>query len=334
MQLVSLIITVYNGEKYLDACLNSVINQTYSNLEIIIIDDGSNDRSMEILDKYMKIDSRIVVIHQENMGCSYARNRGLLQARGEYVGIIDQDDVIHQNYVAYLMHLIEVTHASVATTHKVKEFAGSLEKMQDISKLDDYEVWSGIKAAQAMLLHNLQVGPWNKLIKKSLLERNAILFQEQFYCGEGLAFSVEAFQASQQVVVGKEIIYFYRIDNAGSGTSSFSEKKLRSALCATDYIWEKLNNKSRRAKRIIRFEKWRTTVSWFVVLSLSKGKNQNLNIYKELKRNSRKNSLNTLFLSVGFKQKILACVFFISPLLGGYLLGRWQNRKTDGKFRR
>ena len=90
---VSVIIPVYNVEKYLQKCLDSVINQTYKNLEIICVDDGSPDNSGGILDAYAQNDSRIIVIHQENAGVSAARNRGLDAATGEYIAFVDSDDV-------------------------------------------------------------------------------------------------------------------------------------------------------------------------------------------------------------------------------------------------
>lgn len=95
--LISIIIPVYNVEKYLERCLNSVINQTYKNLEIILIDDGSTDGSGKICDEFTKKDNRIIVIHKENGGVSSARNKGLEIAQGEYIGFVDSDDYIEEN---------------------------------------------------------------------------------------------------------------------------------------------------------------------------------------------------------------------------------------------
>ena len=96
-KLISIIIPVYNVEKYLEDCLNSVVNQTYKNLEIILIDDGSTDNSGKICDLYAKKDNRIVVIHKENAGVSSARNVGLKIAKGLYIGFVDPDDYIAED---------------------------------------------------------------------------------------------------------------------------------------------------------------------------------------------------------------------------------------------
>ena len=96
-ELISIIVPVYNVEQYLDDCLISIINQTYKNIEIILIDDGSTDKSGKICDEYAKKDSRIIVIHKENGGVSSARNAGLRIAKGAYIGFVDPDDWIAED---------------------------------------------------------------------------------------------------------------------------------------------------------------------------------------------------------------------------------------------
>ena len=100
--LISIIIPVYNAEKYLKKCLDSVINQTYKNLEIILVDDGSTDKSPEICDKYAEKDSRIIVLHKENGGVSSSRNAGLDIFKGEYLSFVDSDDYVEPDYIEYL----------------------------------------------------------------------------------------------------------------------------------------------------------------------------------------------------------------------------------------
>ena len=97
MELISIIVPVYNVEQYLDDCLVSILNQTYKNLEIILIDDGSTDNSGKICDEYAKKDSRIIVFHKENGGVSSARNAGLRIAKGIYIGFVDPDDWIAED---------------------------------------------------------------------------------------------------------------------------------------------------------------------------------------------------------------------------------------------
>lgn len=104
-ELVSVIVPVYNVEKYIARCLESIVAQTYHNIEIIVIDDGSTDLSGSICDEFGKRDSRIIVIHQENMGLSGARNRGLDVMRGQWVTFIDSDDFVHRDFIKYLLYM-------------------------------------------------------------------------------------------------------------------------------------------------------------------------------------------------------------------------------------
>ena len=115
---VSIIVPIYNTEKYLISCFDSILNQTYQNLEIILIDDGSTDNSGKIADDYSKKDSRIKVIHQKNAGQSAARNKGLEKATGEYISFIDSDDKIDPNFIMYLLNAFSSTTAlSVCGIH-------------------------------------------------------------------------------------------------------------------------------------------------------------------------------------------------------------------------
>ena len=105
--LISVIVPVYNVENYLKRCLDSIINQTYQNIEIILIDDGSTDNSGNLCEDYKKIDNRIKVVHKTNGGLSDARNTGIKKAKGKYITFVDSDDYVEYDYVEYLYNLIK-----------------------------------------------------------------------------------------------------------------------------------------------------------------------------------------------------------------------------------
>ena len=113
-KLVSIIIPVYNVEKYLAECIESVLKQTYQNIEILLIDDGSPDNSGKICDEYEEKDSRVRVIHKENGGVSSARNVGLEQANGEYITFIDSDDFVSESYIEELYIALENGNSDLA----------------------------------------------------------------------------------------------------------------------------------------------------------------------------------------------------------------------------
>ena len=111
--LISVIVPVYNKEKYVAECLNSILNQTYSNIEVIIIDDGSTDKSLEICMRYAEEDKRVKVFPQENGGPSAARNKGLDNAKGEYVAFVDADDILERNAYTLMVNELIDTKASI-----------------------------------------------------------------------------------------------------------------------------------------------------------------------------------------------------------------------------
>ena len=115
--LVSVIVPIYKVEKYLGKCVDSIINQTYKNLEIILVDDGSPDNSGKICDEYAKKDNRIKVIHKENGGLSSARNAGLDVATGEFIAFVDSDDRIHLDFVEKLYRAIKEENADIASCY-------------------------------------------------------------------------------------------------------------------------------------------------------------------------------------------------------------------------
>lgn len=208
-KLISVIVPVYNVEKYLAKCLNSVIHQTYENLQIIIIDDGSTDHSGRICDEYSKIDERIQVIHQKNCGLSYARNAGLSVAKGEYIGFVDSDDWIHLDMYSHLIEIAEQYHAdiSIVEVKKVINDAIEDEKYQrnKIEVLTQKEYAKRyFKIGSQKILYYV----WNRLYKRELFEANH--FDERFSIGEDVIASYKAWEKANSIVLSKQRMYYYR----------------------------------------------------------------------------------------------------------------------------
>lgn len=166
--LISVLIPIYNVEKFLPACIDSAINQTYKNIEIILIDDGSPDKCPQICDEYAKKDSRIKVIHKENGGISSARNAGIELAQGEFLYFLDSDDFIDECSLEILMRpFIENfdVDISIGGFEKVSELAKFYN--EEISNLDNIQ-YVEIKDYEALFHIKLWVTVWGKLIKKQL----------------------------------------------------------------------------------------------------------------------------------------------------------------------
>lgn len=172
---VSIIIAAYNIEDYISACLESVIKQSYKNLEIIVVDDGSTDGTLTLINSYKKQDKRIKVIHQKNSGLSAARNSGILASTADYVCLVDGDDCLTPDYVSKLYSRLYHTHADIAVCGYETI---SIDRSESHVTFHGAETTSGHDAARNLLLtqENLDVVAWNKIYKKSLFTDNNIFY--------------------------------------------------------------------------------------------------------------------------------------------------------------
>lgn len=166
--LISIIVPVYKVEKYLKKCLDSIINQTYKNLEIIIVDDGSPDGCPNICDEYSKKDDRIKVIHQKNMGLSIARNNGIKLATGEYIGFVDSDDFIEPTMYEDLYNAIIKNNAQMSICNFNVITNKDKYKRNDYPENKTYDKMEILK--EILLDKNIQSYAWNKLYKKELFD--------------------------------------------------------------------------------------------------------------------------------------------------------------------
>lgn len=224
MEKVSAIVAIYKSEKFLPKLIDSIINQTWQNLEILLVDDGSPDNSGAICDNYASRDDRIRVIHKKNGGACEARNVGLAEATGEYILIIDGDDWLELDYVEYLMNLIHQTGAEMAMTDKI-----FTTRDREQTKKDAVEVWTPEDAFCGIIYPKFPIGPWNKIYKASLLKEHHIDFNRP-WSGEGLYFSSMAVQCANKVAVGHRKIYNYRLNNTNSGLTHYNLKMGTNAI--------------------------------------------------------------------------------------------------------
>lgn len=165
---ISIILPIYNVEKYLDNCMDSLFNQTYSNFEVIMVDDGSTDGCADICNKYMEMDKRVRVYHKKNGGLSDARNFGIEKAMKDYITCIDPDDYVDEDYLEYLVFLISKYETKMAICqHRVVFDNG---KIRDYGANGD-EMIESSKCIERMLYHDIiDTSAWGKLYHKSLFD--------------------------------------------------------------------------------------------------------------------------------------------------------------------
>ena len=234
---VSVIVPVYNVEKYLDECVHSIICQSYSNLEIILVDDGSSDTSGQKCDKYKEIDNRIKVIHKRNGGLSDARNAGIEIASGEYISFIDSDDYVSKIFIESLVNKVNNTDCKVCALMWQKEFwDGAQNEVNLETNLQKivYEKKRANDALELMLYQQIPTGAPFKLYHRSVFEK--IRFPVGYYY-EDVATTYKTFEETSSVVIITGDLYAYRKRKTSIIRQPFSDKK----FCALK-IYEEITN--------------------------------------------------------------------------------------------
>ncbi|MDD5021992.1 MAG: glycosyltransferase [Endomicrobiaceae bacterium] len=224
---ISVIIPVYNGEKYLSQCLDSLINQTFKDIEIICIDDGSTDNSIEILEQYAQKDSRIKIINQENSGAAEARNNGLAHAAGDYLSILDCDDFFDSDMFE-LMYDRAVKYDAEITFCKGRTFDDKTKVIKEIDNikfeiLPDKDVFSAKDAADRIFQIDIN-WCWDKLYKASYVKQNNFLFQTTKVHNDSF-FAVYPLTKCKRISVLDKTLCTYRINIDTSVTSTSKRMK-------------------------------------------------------------------------------------------------------------
>lgn len=210
--LVSIVIPVYNSQKYLNACVDSIINQTYSNLEIILVDDGSTDESGMICDEYAKKDKRVKVIHKKNGGNGDARNVGYKQATGEWLVMVDNDDLLHLQQIDILLKIACERNADIVvgnyrpiTDEEIPENNHIEDDVFDrIEVLSDQHLYDEEFIKKHSMILTV---PWSKIWKKSLYED--ILFPKKSKHDDTWT-TWKAYEKAETVVFVDEVLHYWR----------------------------------------------------------------------------------------------------------------------------
>ncbi len=204
--MVSVIVPIYNSEKYLKRCVDSILSQTFSDFELLLVDDGSTDGSGSICDEYSAKDSRVRVFHKENGGVSSARNLGLDNARGEWITFVDSDDYLEKSFLAELSEFEDVDFviSGGRFINKGRNYAP-----QSISKM---KVEDDLPFMDEQLMQIYLRTPWAKLYKHSIILQNNLRFDSCLYIGEDTEFNLRYMQSVECVGFSSEALYCYNDD--------------------------------------------------------------------------------------------------------------------------
>lgn len=260
--IISVIIPVYNVERYLEQCIDSIMNQTYKNLEIILIDDGSKDKSGFICDKYKMKDSRITVLHKENSGLGYARNSGLDIATGKYVVFVDSDDYCDMDLIERLLDPILTTGADTVI--------GGFQRVDDEGKVlyrekYPYTIYEEDQVKSKLFYRMLGSSPqrsdairmsvWNAIYDMDIINNNHIRFpSEKDYISEDIVFDEAYFRYSKKAVLIDSMAYKYRF-NYQSLTLIYNSKRLEKSKFLYSKLTERLIEDGYGKEAIIRLQR-------------------------------------------------------------------------------
>lgn len=203
---LSIIVPVFNTEKYLSECLNSLINQTLKSIEIICVDDGSTDNSLSILEKFHSKDGRVKIIHQENFGVSVARNNGIAMAQGEYIGFVDSDDWVDADFFEKLYNASQKFGAEVVAGDFLW-YKGNSQKPKMKYKEEKFYTETSEKVKNALIPKLNYI--WNKIYKReSLLKLNIPFEKDRYY--EDMIWLVQVIYYMQGFATVPNTFYHYR----------------------------------------------------------------------------------------------------------------------------
>lgn len=257
--LVSIIVPAYNSEQFIHQNLKSIQDQTYNNIQIIVVDDGSTDATPRIVDQFASEDERTCIIHQANRGVSAARNRGLEAANGQWITFVDADDIVAPNYVYQLLssalkfNLQFVASSRLLEDHRRNSIVEAHSSDLNVTLVTNDDCMS------RMLYAHIPIGCWNKLYQKNLLDLHGIQFDTELSMGEGLLFTLTVASTAERIGIVSDAIYWYRRDNSGSATSVLTVVSIQNSLKALQVIHERLGPFDDLVAEAFAYHFWRTS---------------------------------------------------------------------------
>lgn len=248
---ISIILPVYNAKKYLKKCVKSILNQTFEDFELLVIDDGSTDGSGEICDKFALLDGRIRVFHQANKGLPNARNIGLKEAKGEWIGFVDNDDFCESKmFEVLLKNAIEKkVNFCVCGFNEVQKDGVSTNGLLNLKSgfMSSYEV------LDIWIMKHCFIMCWNILIKREILTKNKIDFDEKYKLHEDTLFIYKLLKCVDRIYICTDLLYNYiRRENSLSTYVNIDDKKLKAIELFNEMISMEKNEKIKTDIKIMK----------------------------------------------------------------------------------
>lgn len=305
--LVSIIIPAYNVEKHVEKCVLSALNQSYENIEVIVVNDGSTDNTLNILNK-IRDNDKLKIVTKNNGGVSAARNTGIEVAHGDYVVFVDGDDYIANDFVEYMLSLATNTKCDFCLStdcYSKKDDTQSQQLHEEVISPED--------AVALLISPRVIVGCWNKIYNMSFIKRHNLRFSTELFYGEGLNFIIQCAQKAEAIGVGNRKVYYYRRNNMGSATTRFNIDKFRNGEKSLDIIKGDITVTNKKTEEMYILHKSLFSLGAMVQIIGNGVKKKYQDDYLRYKRYLR-NNLNTVlkskYISVYRKCLILSGTLF------------------------
>lgn len=295
---VSIIVPVYNVEEFLPDCLNSLINQTYENIEIILINDGSRDGSLEILKSFAQKDSRIIIFDNENHGVSYTRNFGIKNSTGDYIAFVDSDDVVAKNYIENLVNSLEENNVDMS----ICGYTCFDKKQPDFLNSGDCKVFTD--DLETAFYTVTMGGIAGKLYKKSIIVSNNLTVDENIFVCEDLLFNMQYVSFSDSLVFCGSKLYGYRQRESSAVHTNLSPKWF-TILKTYKYLFNNYGDKAVYKYIVFNYLKFLYEAKYIVK---NKGIKPNFEI--DLSNEIKKAEKEKMILSFKEKIKLFICKYF------------------------
>lgn len=231
---ISILMPVYNSQEYLKNTVQDVINQSYKEWELILVDDGSKDNSKNICIELQKIDNRIRFINKENTGVSDTRNIALDNAKGKYIAFIDSDDSVHKDYLKILLSSIEKSKGQLAVCGFKERKSSTNGQIEELSRVFYPKEVIAMKDMKDLIMdfgNSGLLNPlWNKLYSREIIEENNIRFKEDIETGEDFIFNLQYFRIIKKICFSKKELYYYIRRNNNSITYQYIDNMYEKGL--------------------------------------------------------------------------------------------------------
>lgn len=311
--LISIIVPIFNSKLYLDKCINSIISQSYKNLEIILINDGSTDSSFEICKKHAELDKRIKIINKKNGGAAQARNIAINKSKGEYLAFVDSDDYVHVNFIETLFENAKSKNADISACNYYCDYNdGRIVNRPNKPNKKDFD---NLQAVRDLLLENstLETILCNKLFKRKLfMDNNLKLIEGEIYEDTRIMYRL-AFYAQKITFINKPLYYYLQRDGSVMNHGvNLNNLNLQTLITKEADTWLK----QRTNKLNDEIEAFHLTGQINSLNYMVDGKKIYNNIWRKIAINMRKNRkeyLNNPYISKSRKMLVVLPKFFKTP---------------------